>query len=382
MKKISKRSRKKWTASEDQLLRDIVEREKSDPLDWRRISDLLLEKGVEKSPRQVRERWVNQLDPHLEHDSLNSEDHVKLLDLHSKYGNSWKTIAKNFEGRSDNGIKNQFFAMIRKSLRKARKSLKQNYNTTHVNEIKPKMLSKFLTLSLNVPKDVQHYDKNFPWSAKNPVSISEFLRFFLTGKFSQIEPLITNKMSNLIDYILQQLENVNDEYVKARKFSGKKNRRFTRQGSMISRRKTEPARAPSEENNQKSSGDATRKIFTVDPVKQDSFEIKERPELKRRRSGIDADSLPRPKLMQRISEMDLPFEYDRQFTNQSLDKFKTFDLPHTNDDMHDYLPPPSKKSSRELIKVQGKDQLDEFLVKHPVLETKASTFSRGRLSRS
>ena len=59
-------------------------------------------------------------------------------------GNKWKKISNNFPGRTDNSIKNQFFSIVRKSMRNARKLLGKSENTAIINQIKPKVLSQFI----------------------------------------------------------------------------------------------------------------------------------------------------------------------------------------------------------------------------------------------
>lgn len=61
--------------------------------------------------------------------------------------NKWKEISKNLPQRSDNSVKNQFFALIRKGLRKACKSIGLSNNTNKVNTIKPKVLIAFFEKS-------------------------------------------------------------------------------------------------------------------------------------------------------------------------------------------------------------------------------------------
>ena len=91
--------------------------------------------------------WMHHLDPNLLKEKWSAEENKKLFDLHSKYGSHWKEIASHFPGRTDNGIKNQFFSIIRKSLRKACKATGNSNNSNCINLIKPKILSEFLNLA-------------------------------------------------------------------------------------------------------------------------------------------------------------------------------------------------------------------------------------------
>jgi hypothetical protein len=89
---------------------------------------------------------MHHLDPNLLKEKWSADENKKLFDLHSKYGSHWKEIASHFPGRTDNGIKNQFFSIIRKSLRKACKATGNSNNSNCINLIKPKILSEFLNL--------------------------------------------------------------------------------------------------------------------------------------------------------------------------------------------------------------------------------------------
>ena len=64
-------------------------------------------------------------------------------------GSRWKDIASKFTKRTDNGIKNQFFSIIRKSLRKACKFCGLPINPSTINTIKPKILSQFVNIHSN-----------------------------------------------------------------------------------------------------------------------------------------------------------------------------------------------------------------------------------------
>ena len=105
--------------------------------------------GFKKNPKQCRERWSNNLDPVLVREKWSYYDNLKLFDLQSKLGNHWKAVSAEFPQRTDNGVKNQFFSMIRKSLRKACKIVSNDYDPSFVSNIKPKILSEFIKLPLN-----------------------------------------------------------------------------------------------------------------------------------------------------------------------------------------------------------------------------------------
>ena len=65
-----------------------------------------------------------------------------MFESHQKYGNKWTEIAKLFHGRTDNDIKNHFYSMLRRSLRRINKLLGKRNSTQRIKVIKPSVLSK------------------------------------------------------------------------------------------------------------------------------------------------------------------------------------------------------------------------------------------------
>ena len=65
-----------------------------------------------------------------------------MFDAHQRYGNKWTEIAKLFHGRTDNDIKNHFYSMLRRSLRRVNKILGMRNSTKKIRLIKPSVLSK------------------------------------------------------------------------------------------------------------------------------------------------------------------------------------------------------------------------------------------------
>lgn len=78
---------------------------------WRYIASHL--RG--RLPKQCRERWCNQLDPHIKKDGLTSEEWITVKRAHEVYGNRWAEIAKQVPGRTANHIKNQWNTMLRRA---------------------------------------------------------------------------------------------------------------------------------------------------------------------------------------------------------------------------------------------------------------------------
>lgn len=69
-------------------------------------------------------RWIHQLHPSLSKIKWTEAESKKLFELHREQGSHWKNISVFFPGRTDNFLKNQFFSLIRRSIRRLTKFLK------------------------------------------------------------------------------------------------------------------------------------------------------------------------------------------------------------------------------------------------------------------
>lgn len=69
------------------------------------------------------DRWVNKLNPRISKAKWSHADGRKLVRLHKEHGTKWKRISKDFPGRTDNYLKNQYFSLVRRALRRIAKFL-------------------------------------------------------------------------------------------------------------------------------------------------------------------------------------------------------------------------------------------------------------------
>jgi hypothetical protein len=69
-------------------------------------------------PQQIRDRYLNQLNPSLKKSNFTISEDYRILELFRKYGNKWTTIATHIEGRSPDRIKNRYNSTIKKNQRK------------------------------------------------------------------------------------------------------------------------------------------------------------------------------------------------------------------------------------------------------------------------
>lgn len=119
-------------------------------------------------------------------------ENKQLFLLYNQKKNHWKEISKCINNRNDNSVKNQFFALLRKGLRKACRSVGLTHNTMKINTFKPKVLLDF-------------FEKSFVFNFENvPVNIvvSELIeKFALTAGVNtrSADPQMGQVVHELID---------------------------------------------------------------------------------------------------------------------------------------------------------------------------------------
>lgn len=106
-----KAKRNAFTPKEDEKLKMLVEN-CGKKLNWRTISFDM--EG--RTPRQCRERYVNYLDPKIQHTNFSPEEDQIILNQYSLLGNKWQAISEYLPGRTANSIRNRYFYLHRKQL--------------------------------------------------------------------------------------------------------------------------------------------------------------------------------------------------------------------------------------------------------------------------
>ena len=81
------------------------------------------EMGQNRSGKQCRERWYNQLKPNVKKNNWTNEEESILFTKHMQFGNKWSDIASFLPGRTLNDIKNHFYSKLRKFIRKILKQI-------------------------------------------------------------------------------------------------------------------------------------------------------------------------------------------------------------------------------------------------------------------
>ena len=106
--KAQRVQKKKFTISEDALLRTLVK--KYGDNDWERIAELMGGRNV----RQCKDRWEYYLSPNVNNSPWTEEEEAKLVRLVNEIGFRWVKISKFFQGRTDTQIKNKWNVLKRR----------------------------------------------------------------------------------------------------------------------------------------------------------------------------------------------------------------------------------------------------------------------------
>lgn len=172
---------------------------KNSPSKWRQSATQRLQSNVVSGNLTS---WLHHLDPQLSKEKWTQEENKRLFELQKIHGSRWKEIANYFPQRTDNGIKNQFFSIIRKSLRKACKASNINIGSNIINNVKPKILSEFLNTPLkgNTPM--------FKLVGNETFRMRDFIQRFAFNRMNEIRMSFEPEERDLIRDCIKRMQNM------------------------------------------------------------------------------------------------------------------------------------------------------------------------------
>jgi len=98
-----------WAKEEDQTIIDFVT---SNGKNWALISKMM----PTRNGKQIRDRFLNYLDPSINRDKFTEEEDKKIIENYIEHGSKWSVIAKNFPGRTGDMIKNRFYSCLKRKI--------------------------------------------------------------------------------------------------------------------------------------------------------------------------------------------------------------------------------------------------------------------------
>ncbi|CAD8123777.1 unnamed protein product [Paramecium sonneborni] len=125
-----------WTDDEDKILKQLVNKYQNERLGWKKISQSLKKQGYNRNTKACRERFFNHLDNSYNKSELSQIELDKLFELIKIHGNKWTCIAEELNHRTDQDIKNKFYAHVKKVFRRL---LKASFQTTESSTITAKL---------------------------------------------------------------------------------------------------------------------------------------------------------------------------------------------------------------------------------------------------
>jgi len=198
-----------WKKDEDFRILELVRKYGKS---WSKISKIL---GT-RNGKQIRDRFINILDPEIRKGRFTEEEDMKLISLFQQHGSKWATIAKFYPNRTADMVKNRFHSSLKKKMENSCLEFTNNYEMT-IAEYKEKSES---SEKLSSPT------KNSTFEATQPINNMEMSDKYFSNESSPIRNLYENMdnknyessiISNFsnYDFYANQNNNINVDFFSA-----------------------------------------------------------------------------------------------------------------------------------------------------------------------
>ncbi|CAM8968703.1 unnamed protein product [Rhodiola kirilowii] len=163
-------SRGHWRPAEDAKLKELVAQ--FGPQNW----NLIAENLHGRSGKSCRLRWFNQLDPKINKRGFTDEEEETLLAAHAALGSKWAMIAKLFQGRTDNAVKNHWHVIMARRHRQQSRQYNNQHQSleyTNIHQLEKSINVGGLAYSDDVSRSSNIVDdQNYPLAASADLSLS------------------------------------------------------------------------------------------------------------------------------------------------------------------------------------------------------------------
>ncbi|CAK63734.1 unnamed protein product (macronuclear) [Paramecium tetraurelia] len=200
-----KQKRKPWII-QTSFLRKLVKKFQNDRLAWKIISKHLKQHGFNRDTKACRERFSNHLDSAYNKADLTEKEIDLLFDLIEVHGNKWTIIAGQLNNRTDQDIKNKFYAHVKKIIRRL---IKAAYQTTEssliIARIQPLLISSIYC------HDEEENDKILKIDEEMKTLFKQLIR---SNKNIEVGVKVDHQTIEQVKLIMNYLGEQNDIYLK------------------------------------------------------------------------------------------------------------------------------------------------------------------------
>lgn len=147
--------------------------------------------------------------------SMTEEEKLLLFQEQEATGNHWTQLIRLFPSRTDDDLKTQFYILVRKGVRKAKRMVSRKSATPFVNSIKSTALLEFLEEWIELKKPMMSGNAPMSWM-KPRFQGREFVKFFAFTYFDSTMPNLSDIESEAITIVLDILEKINIKYCQKR----------------------------------------------------------------------------------------------------------------------------------------------------------------------